>query len=299
MLSKLLRAFCKHTFGWWENLGIHVTACHFYEPIPDTRQLNDKLWKEHSELLGIDTNDKYQMAFLELIEEKFKDEYDAFPETPTESGLEFYLHNSSYSAVDAEILWSMVRHFKPRRIIEIGAGLSTRLVGAAVVRNQQEAPSCLCDFRAIDPYPAGSLKKGLPGLKDLLEERVQDVGLKEFDMLADRDMLLIDSSHVLTIGSDVQYEYLEILPRLHSGVIVAFHDIFLPANYPKNWVLKDKRFWNEQYLLQAFLAFNDSYDILWMSSYMHLNYSQELQKAFKSYVPEGCWPGSLWIRKKI
>jgi len=118
----------------------------------------------------------------------------------------------------------------------------------------------------------------------------------EFGKLKENDILFIDSSHVLKIGSDVQYEYLDILPRLSKGVIVHVHDIFLPAEYPKEWVLKDYIFWTEQYLLQAFLAFNDSFEVLWAGHYMHLKYPNKLEDAF-SYKRDERLPGSFWMRK--
>lgn len=102
---------------------------------------------------------------------------------------------------------------------------------------------------------------------------------------------------MLKIGSDVQYLYLEVLPRLNKGVIVHIHDIFLPAEYKKGWILKDRHFFNEQYLLQAFLAFNDSFEVLWAGSYMHLRHPDKLETSFNSYKKNESWPGSFWIRK--
>ena len=115
--------------------------------------------------------------------------------------------------------------------------------------------------------------------------------------LARNDILFIDSSHVVRIGGDVLYELLEILPQLAVGVVVHLHDIFMPAEYPKNWVLKNKRFWSEQYLLQAFLAFNKDFEVLWGSSYMHLMHPEMLEAAFPSYRRDRWWPASFWIRR--
>jgi len=131
----------------------------------------------------------------------------------------------------------------------------------------------------------------------LIPKKVQDIPLSEFKKLSENDILFIDSSHVLKIGSDVQYLYLEVLPRLNKGVIVHAHDIFLPAEYPKEWVLKNYIFWNEQYLLQAFLAFNNSFEVLWAGSYMHLRHPDKLEEAFSSYKRDKIWPSSFWIRK--
>jgi len=111
------------------------------------------------------------------------------------------------------------------------------------------------------------------------------------------DILFIDSSHVLKVGGDVQYEYLEILPRLKRGVVVHVHDIFLPGEYPNEWVREEHVFWNEQYLLQAFLSFNDSFEVLWAGSFMHRKHPEKLAECFPGYHPASCHPGSFWMRK--
>lgn len=154
-----------------------------------------------------------------------------------------------------------------------------------------------CELVAFEPYPNKVLKAGFPGLFKLIPSRIQDIALSKFTELKKNDFLFIDSTHTLKTGSDVQYEYLEILPRLNEGVIVHIHDIFLPAEYPKAWVLKDHRFWTEQYLLQAFLSFNSMFEILWGGSYMHLRHSEKLEEAFNSYKKTSVWPGSFWMKK--
>ena len=131
----------------------------------------------------------------------------------------------------------------------------------------------------------------------MVSKRVQDIHLSEFSSLKEHDVLFIDSSHVLTIGIDVQHEMLEILPRLKKGVSIHFHDIFLQAEYPNDWVLEDLRFLNEQYLLQAFLAFNSSFSVQWAGSYMHFRHPSKLEAAFGSYKRNKVWAGSFWIRK--
>jgi len=142
---------------------------------------------------------------------------------------------------------------------------------------------------AIEPYPNEVLRRGFPGLSRLIPRKVEEVDLSQFDELKQNDILFIDSSHVLRIGNDVQYEYLEVLPRINKGIIIHIHDIFLPMEYPKNWVLKMHRFWSEQYLLQAFLAFNSAFEILWAGSYMHLRHPDQLEKAFSSYNRDAVW----------
>jgi hypothetical protein len=102
---------------------------------------------------------------------------------------------------------------------------------------------------------------------------------------------------VLKIGSDVQFEFLEVLPRLNKGVIVHVHDIFLPAEYPQEWVMQKHRFWTEQYLLQTFLSFNHSFEVLWAGSFMHLKHSDKVAAAFASYRREAHLPGSFWMKR--
>ena len=297
--SKILRRFLKISFSFWQTLGIHITRNHFYEPVPDTRTLDGSIWQNHSKLLGINVNEKVQFELLSHFKASFKKEYDRFPAEQTDIPYQYYSNNRFFSAVDGEILYCMIRHFRPRRIIEIGSGYSTYLAAEAVLNNDKYYDDCQCELITIDPYPNINIQKGFPGLSHVIPKPVQRTPLSEFTKLLENDMLLIDSSHVLKIGSDVQYEYLEILPRLNKGVIVSFHDIFIPAEYKKDWVLKHHFFWNEQYLLQAFLMFNNSFEILWMGSHMHLKHPEKLQEAFDSYNPPKNWPGSFWVRKKI
>jgi len=180
-------------------------------------------------------------------------------------------------------------------MIEIGSGMTTLLAAEAIRRNEAEGQPC--SFTAIEPYPPTFLRRGVPGLADLLEVKVEDVPLDRFTSLEANDILFIDSSHVIKIGGDVLYEYLEILPRLKPGVIVHCHDIFLPAEYPKKWLVENRWFWTEQYLLQAFLAFNSAFHVLLAASLLHLKHSHELKAAFTSYDPASVWPASFWIRR--
>ena len=287
----------RKTFLFCQKRGYHITPNRYYYPIPDTTRLKDDLWSKHSELAGIDMNDREQLELLSLFVSRFKNEYERLPRNKTATPYDYYVDNPMFVGVDGEILYCMIRHLKPRKIYEIGSGYSTYLSAQAVQKNAQEESGYHCELVAIDPNPNEILKAGFPGLSTLIARDVQDVPLSEFEKLSENDILFIDSSHVLRIGNDVHYEYLDILPRLNKGVIVHVHDIFLPAEYPKEWVLGQHWFYSEQYLLQAFLSFNESYEVLWAASYMHLNYPNELEKAFSSYNRVETWPGSFWMRK--
>lgn len=289
----------KRSFSIWQTLGFHVTPNHFYEPVPDTRTLKGELWSKHSDMVGIEISEQEQLRLLSEFSAKFKGEYEAFPRYRTPIPHQYYVNNGFFESVDGEILYCMVRHFKPRKVFEIGAGESTYLSAQAILRNREENKDHKCELVAIDPYPDSVLRAGFPGLSELVPEEVQNVPVSRFGELKENDILLIDSSHILKIGSDVQHEYLEILPRLNKGVLVHAHDIFLPAEYPREWVCEQCRFYTEQYLLQAFLAFNSAFEVLWMGSYMHLKHQEELEQAFSSYDRNKVWPGSFWLRKRL
>ena len=216
---------------------------------------------------------------------KKSNEFDEFPRDKTDiaKDYDYYLNNISFGSVSAEVLYSMIRHFKPRKIIEIGSGFSTLCSATAIRKNYKEDKNYSCDFLAIEPYPNELLRRGFPGFTKLIQKKVQEVPLSVFKDLNENDILFIDSSHVIKIGSDVQYEYLEIIPRLNKGVLIHIHDILLPSEYFRGWITRDQMFFNEQYLLQAFLAFNNNFEVLWSGSYMHLNHPDKLEQAFKSY----------------
>ncbi|MGH8628944.1 MAG: class I SAM-dependent methyltransferase [Gammaproteobacteria bacterium] len=290
----------KLLFPFFERLGIHITRNYFSSPIPDTSTLADDLWHNHSELVGINLNVESQLALLSTFMSKYNSDYSALPLHRDDSlqPYDYYVKNGMYESVDGEILYCMIRHTRPQRIFEIGSGNSTYLSAKAILRNASEDACYKCELVAIEPYPNPVLKSGFPGLSKLLAVKVQDCPISEFQRLKENDILFIDSSHAVKIGSDVWYEYLEILPRLNKGVLIHIHDIFLPAEYAKEWVLKNFKFYNEQYLVQAFLTFNNAFEVLWMSHYMHLKHAEKLKEAFPSYSAAGRIPPvSLWIRK--
>lgn len=295
-LRQAARRVVVATFGLWERLGVHVTPVHFYQPVPDTRALSPALWARPTEMVGVDMDPEGQIRRLEDFAARFRSEYDAIPRRRTDSPLDYYIDNDMFESVDGEMLFCMIRDLRPRRLIEIGSGASTLLAAKALRRNQDDG-SPPCEYTVCDPFPHATVRNGVPNVSRLIMEPVQRVPLEAFDALDVNDILFIDSSHVLKIGSDVQYEYLEVIPRLKPGVVVHVHDIFMPAEYPQYWVMKEHRFWTEQYLLQAFLAFNRAFEVLWAGSYMHLTRPTRLAASFSSYGPER-HPGSFWMRRR-
>jgi Methyltransferase domain len=281
-------------FELWQSHGFHVGSVHYYQPIPDTRGLPLSLWNRISDLPGVDMREEQQKQLLSDIAANFKHEYTAIPEGASTQEFHYYLGNLAFEAVDAEMLFGLIRLLKPRRLYEIGSGFSTLLTADALRRNRVDGYSCR--FIAIEPYASAELEAKLPPDVELWRVPIQEVSLDEFESLCENDILFIDSSHVCKIGSDVQFEFLEILPRVRPGVVVHIHDIFMPVEYPKQWVLDEHLFWNEQYLLQTFLSFNTTFEVLWAGQWMHIKHPDLLMKAFPSYKA-GVSPVSFWLRR--
>ena len=290
----------REIFSLWERRGFHVTPVHFYQPIPDTQSLPETLWNRPSELVGIDMNDSRQLDLLRNHFPKFRHEYEQWPTEPTGEPGRFYLRKSPFGGTDALAAYCMFRHFQPRLIIEVGSGFSSLVAAEAIAKNKDSALIC------IEPFPPDFLRTGFPGLRSLIEKKVQDMDVEFFSQLKSGDILFIDSSHTVKIGGDVNFLFLEVLPRLKPGVIVHVHDIFLPFDYRRDWVVDEFRFWSEQYLLQAFLTFNSEFEVLMANRYLAHRYLEDLKAAFPTLANlKGTCPtsvewggGSFWMRRK-
>jgi len=299
MPTCLRSAKLREIFPFWEQRGFHVTPVHFYQPIPQIQTLPETLWDRPSELVGIDMNDSVQLDLLRDRFPKFRNEYEHFPTGATDKRWQFHLNNDRFDGTDAWVAYCMVRHFQPRLIIEVGSGYSSLIMGEALTKNGNSSLIC------IEPFPVDFLSEGFPGLGSLIKRKVEDMELDFFSQLSSGDFLFIDSSHTVKIGGDVNYLFLEVLPRLKPGVIVHVHDILFPFDYRRDWVMDEFRFWTEQYLLQAFLAFNAEFEVLICNSYLGLYYLDNLKSTFPNSpwwadtrigVPRG--GGSFWMRRK-
>ena len=299
-------------FKLLQRAGISVSPNHYYWPVPDVRQLETRQWPS-SAMCGIDLRWERQLRFLQGVVPLYQSELN-FPDAL--NGVASYHRNNGYfETVDAEIAYCMVRHFQPRRIIEIGTGFSTLLFQAALRKNA-ESGGLRGELLTID-HDRQKLEAASDNFSaEVMVKPVQEVHWSVFSALREDDILFLDSSHVVGVGSDVVHEYLEILPRLNRGVLIHAHDIFLPADYPREAVLHHLCFWSEQYLLQAFLAFNHDFEVIWGSSAMQLFQREALEQAFPSwrtsyrnmplearrFIPsvdqQRVWPSSFWFRRK-
>jgi SAM-dependent methyltransferase len=281
--------------GQW---GIHnrFPIGHFYSPVPDSRELaveprRSQIWPpEVEDPPGIDWRADEQAA---LCTDVFAaQERLAFRDEPSDDPTEYFTSNDQYPALDAWLLEGFLQHLRPRRMIEVGSGFST-LVSARVNRELLEESMRLT---CVEPYPRDFLL-GLVGVSDVEVRKVQDVPLELFDELGAGDILFVDTSHTVKTGGDVTWIFHQILPRLHRGVYVHLHDIFLPGDYPQQWVMEGWG-WNELYLAQSFLAFNSAFEVVLGAQWMIQRRRKELLRAFPDYpLHEDRGGASLWIRR--
>jgi len=286
----------KRHFLQWQEAGFTLYPNHYYSPVPDLTRLPADCFSRRAGMAGITVDLPAMLRLAASFQDRFGREYAEFSRTAPNGEGRFYFKNGVFERVDAEVLHSMVRHHRPRRIIEIGSGFSSLITAAACELNRQEgAPA---DFTLIEPYPNDLFLRTIPGVSRLLRQGVEECPLTMFEELSAGDILFIDSSHVIRAGNDVEYEYFEILPRLRPGVLIHVHDIFLPYRYPESWVRKELIFWNEQYLVEALLTHNRAFEVLWAGSCLHADHPDRLAALFPGYSPAHSLPGSFWMVRR-
>lgn len=281
----------RRLFGYYQARGLHILPAHFYSPVPDTREIEVVDGRPITLLRGIDRNIDAQRAMI--LGPEFQANHAACREMIARRRAEGEIP-VSFDGMDASVLYHMVRSLRPKRIVEVGCGFST-IVMSEALEAAGVAPGD-CDFVSIDPYPRDFLLAGASRAR-MRAEKVQHVPLADFEALGDGDILFIDSSHVLKVGSDVVYEINEILPSLAVGVHVHFHDIHFPFDYTSKWIMERNVFWNEQYALQAFLQFNRCFEILWSVGMMRADHPELLSRYIENFDQRAQQGGSLWMRR--
>jgi predicted O-methyltransferase YrrM len=269
---------------------------HHYSPVPDTRRLakhrfRKRVWPgEPHPTPGVDWRGEAQISLCRDVFAAQKPlEFAA--ERPADE-TEYWRGNGMYPALDALVLQAMLRHLRPARLIEVGCGYSS-LVTARVNR---ELLDSRMGVTCIDPVVKRFFAAGVPGIAEIRQEEVQDTPLELFDELSAGDVLFIDTSHTVKTGGEVPWIYNQILPRLRSGVVVHLHDVFLPGDYPQEWVMEG-RAWNELYLLQSFLVFNAGFEVVFGARWMMQHARSELERAFGALGPDEDLAGALWLRR--
>lgn len=315
ILFPFFRPFMIDLVAYMAETGEGTDAClkkkslpmrvHFYSPVPDIYELETRdIWNKKSELAGIDLQVEKQINLVDELSKKYGSECQ-WPLHPGHDPSQFFLHmENPFAYTDAAFLHCLIRNNKPGMIIEIGSGGSSKVISSAMRKNHSEDPEVHREYVVIDPYMSDLIsEKKLWGVTRAIKEKMELTDIHLYEQLGSGDILFIDGSHAVRIGGDVNFAILDVLPRLNPGVLVHFHDIPLPYEYPKIYYTgnpKFRVFWTESYLLQAFLSQNNQFEVILALNYLHVNHQKMLLEKFSNYDPGiHYYTGSgFWIRRK-
>lgn len=271
--------------------GVVIHCKNYYGPFVSPDDLNKPLDDERN-LPGLVLDLDKQKDLLSHF--NYGDELLTFPDY-SDDDLQYAYTKGMFGSGDAEILYSIIRHLKPKRLIEIGAGSSTLVTQAAIKKNKEEDSDYLCSHICIEPYENQWLEKLDV---EVIRKKVEDIPVSFFKTLNENDILFVDSSHVVKPQGDVLFEIFDIYGSINSGVYVHVHDIFTPRDYPKKWIIDDRRLWHEQYLLEAFLSFNSEFEIVCALNWVWKNHPELLSQSCPVLTNRMTNnPGSFWFRR--
>ena len=265
-----------------------------HSPLVSVEQIQRReaeVFRAVSAIPGVDLHVAAQLSLLDDLSLFYAEM--PFSEEKTE-GLHFYFANEMYSYTDAITLYGMIRHLRPKKIVEIGSGFSSCVMLDTNALFFENAINCTF----IEPEPKqllsllGSTKTDGLGL---LRSPVQEIDPGIFSELGGNDILFVDSSHVVKTGSDVDYVMKNVLPSLQAGVWIHFHDIFFPFEYPREWIYQG-RSWNELYFVRAFLQYNHVFSIRFFSDYLAQFHRDRLVDRMPLCGRNT--GGNLWLRKE-
>jgi hypothetical protein len=268
---------------------------HFYEPLPDFRKITREALMTRREGQGVNWNWPGQQQWATMLA-RFAAEIQEL-RAPKAKTAGFDFTNHMFPPLDAAVYYATVRALKPNRIVEVGSGYSTQIACIALQKNALEGnPGRMT---CIEPYPPPWLH-GAGMEVELLKQPVEAVDLGVFKKLQDHDILFIDSTHTVKFQSDVCREFLDILPELSVGVCVHVHDIFFPYDYPPEWLMQERRAWNEQYLLEAFLAFNSDFEVFLANHFLAVDHPETVAQILAVPASNDFMhrTGSFWMRRK-
>jgi predicted O-methyltransferase YrrM len=264
---------------------------HYTSPLLDLRKIDEaeqfdgeQLWQ------SIELRSEAQQSYYEALLSGSTDLKFPAQRTP---GRAYYSDNDWFSASDAFTLSAIMQKEKPARIIEVGSGFSS-----AAMLDTRRLAGLSTHLTFIEPAPERLftlIKSENEPRVTVIRNIVQNVALDVFDQLEAGDILFIDSSHVVKVGSDVPWLLLVILPRLRKGVIVHVHDIFYPESYPRDF-LAEGRCWSESQMLRAFLVGNSRFEVMAFNAYAQHKFPQ----LFKGRMPAflDTQGQSIWLRVK-
>jgi predicted O-methyltransferase YrrM len=266
---------------------------HYYQPIPRYETLPDSIVTEAQTLPGIQLDRDRFSATLKHLSKK-----SAEAQWPDKAGAlgQYYTNNDNFGFSSAALLHTMIRTHNTRKVIEIGGGFSSLISLHALRLNHGDN----FRFDCVEPYPWSWLEETLRAQSGarLLKQPVEQLAPDMLADLAENDILFIDSSHCVRLASDVNFLYLQVIPRLKPGVIVHIHDIYIPYEYPRvHFHGRQKLFWNEQYLLQALLTDNPKLEVILPGFFVQKDMETEFAAAFPAYDPvKHRRTSSFWMR---
>jgi predicted O-methyltransferase YrrM len=286
--------------------GVIVLPNHYYAPVADVHELRRRreAWAKPSAMIGVDMDVASQAAELVRIVKPYEPEYrgNAPYKEGTSKGF-----GPGFGYIEAQCLHGIVRSLKPRRICEVGSGVSTYCMLRALGCNESDGQ--LARLTCIEPNPSKFLRSMQREGLELIDQPVQALDADIFRELEAGDLLFIDTSHAIKPGGDVIYLYLEVLPRLRPGVIVHIHDIYFPYLYQRDLLQLRSLFqWCETALLQALLVNNSRLKILFCLSLVHYKAPEVLSSVFPEYASQpaedglctstakGHFPSSIYLQ---
>lgn len=272
---------------------------HYYSPVPDIEDLRARrVWDRRSPMVGVDMREAQQLSLLAELGRDFGVEC-RWPHEASRDESEFNTDNSSFSYGCAAATHALFRKFKPRRVIEVGSGFSSRVIAAALRMNEKDS-GARAEYTVVDPFPGAALER-LGEVGRVFRQRVELLEADVFRTLGGDDILFVDSGHTVRAGGDVNFLVLDILPVLAPGVVVHFHDIALPYEYAEIYFTNPRFrvFWTEAYLLQAFLCHNAAYEVLLAMNFLMRDHAAAFRSAWPHYDPSiHRFPShSFWIRR--
>lgn len=262
-------------------LGYRLVRDSYYSPLVDLDALPRE--QTRSPMRGISFDSADQLRYLNDELGPYLGELD-IPDHGAPG--ELFLRNETYEAFDAETLYAIVRCRRPARVLEIGSGFTTHIIARALAANGEGT------HEVFDPFAHPEIDS----LARVTRRSAAEISDAEFARLSAGDVLFVDSTHVVKLGSEVNRVILDALPMLAPGVAVHFHDVFLPWDYPRGYFLYARMFINEQYLLQAFLAMSTSYKILLATHAVGRLHPAEVAHLIPS-VRAGASPCAFWIQR--
>lgn len=267
-----------------------VVPRHFYSPLPDLARLDEAFWDTPRPMPGVDLAVEQAIEFLATQLAQHIKEF-----TPPADRPDYTFASGSYGIVDAESLYAIVRWLKPRALVELGSGASSHFIQMAARRNSDEGRSL--EHRIFDPYPFTASPLGPVEAAIVTELRAEEVDPELVShLLGAGDVLFVDTTHTVKTGGDVDHIFSAIIPRLAPGVWVHIHDVFLPYEYRREWVIDEQRLYAEQYLVQAFLAFNDAFSVRFPAMALSRAAPELLGQLIPGFSV-AARPGALWFER--